>query len=99
MYVDPFARTTKASKSASLSMSPYYPIAREWVITGGRGQPSWSTWPQVPSRATSLNNAVPLGRSAPSTLSEVGSSHANPQLARTGGGYSPANPLGDRTEF
>ena len=25
-------------------------------------------------------------------LSEVGSSHANPQLARTGGGYSPANP-------
>jgi hypothetical protein len=33
-----------------------------------------------------------------STL-KVGSSHANPQLARTGGGYSPANPLGDRTEF
>jgi CheY-like chemotaxis protein len=50
-----------------------------------------STWPQVPSRATSLNKPNPFAGPR-AQLSEVGSRLANPQLARTGGGYLPGNP-------
>jgi hypothetical protein len=37
-------------------------------------------------------------RRTPSPVRALNSQRAKPQLARTGGGYSPANPLGDSTE-